>query len=167
MIKKTLPLLFVLCLFSCQAYPSSSSSLSSLPEESSTIISSKAGETTSTPQEDNRTMKMTIGERVFHIDLVDNKTTEKLRKMLPFEIEMSELNGNEKYHYFDSSLPTDSHNPGRIEVGDVMLYGSSCLVLFYESFDTSYSYTRIGKTKDTSGLKEALGRGSVLVSFSL
>ena len=44
----------------------------------------------------------------------------------------------------DLKLLTNSYKPGRVEAGDVMLYGDDCLVIFYESFDTEYSYTKIG-----------------------
>ena len=57
---------------------------------------------------------------------------------------MNELNGNEKYIYLDSTLPTNPINPNHINSGDVMLYGNNCLVIFYKSFDTTYSYTKIG-----------------------
>lgn len=47
-----------------------------------------------------------------------------------------------------------------------MLYGSDCLVLFYEDFQTPYSYTRIGYLEETDGLSDALGSGSARVSFN-
>ena len=74
---------------------------------------------------------------------------------------MSELNGNEKYIYLDTTLPTNSSNPKRINAGDVMLYGNNCLVIFYKSFDTSYSYTRIGHIDDLPNL----GNGNITVKF--
>ena len=78
------------------------------------------------------------------IDLEDNETALEFSKLLPLTVNMKELNGNEKYVYLDDSLPTNPYNPKHIEAGDVMLFGDNCLVIFYKSFDTSYSYTKIG-----------------------
>ena len=47
----------------------------------------------------------------------------------------------------------------------LMLFGSDCLVLFYESFSSYYRYTPLGYLEDTAGLVEALGRGDVKVTF--
>ena len=74
---------------------------------------------------------------------------------------MNELNGNEKYHYLSTSLPTAAYQPGTIHAGDLMLYGNNCVVLFYETFNSSYSYTRLGAIDDPSGLAAALGSGNV------
>lgn len=78
---------------------------------------------------------------------------------------MSELNGNEKYFYLSDDLPVNSERPDKINSGDIMLYGSSCVVLFYDTFATSYSYTRLGYTEDASELAAVLGSGDVRVTF--
>lgn len=101
----------------------------------------------------------------FAATLEDNDTAAALAARLPMTLEMSELNGNEKYCYLDETLPAAAERPGTIEAGDIMLFGSDCLVLFYESFSTSYSYTRIGHVDDPSSLAEALGGGSATVSW--
>jgi hypothetical protein len=80
---------------------------------------------------------------------------------------MVELNGNEKYLDLSPSLPINASNPGTIQVGDLMMYGSSTLVLFYKTFSTSYSYTRLGRIDDVTGLAVALGSGNVTVTFEL
>ena len=110
-------------------------------------------------------MKMIVGEYTFDVEYVDNNTAEAFKKMLPVTLKMDELNGNEKYCYIDSSLPTALSTPGTINAGDIMLFGSNCIVVFYETFKTSYSYTRIGKVKDTASLKKALGSGDVTIKF--
>ena len=102
----------------------------------------------------------------FTVTLEDNETTRELVNRLPLNIEMNELNGNEKYYYFDESFPSNSSRIERIEKGDIMLYGSDCLVLFYESFNTSYSYTRIGKLDNPSLLDDVIGKDSVRVTIT-
>ncbi|RYY15033.1 MAG: hypothetical protein EOO04_29300 [Chitinophagaceae bacterium] len=82
-------------------------------------------------------------------------------------IAMNELNGNVKFFDLPDSLPANATNPGAIHAGDLMLYGSNTLVLFYKSFSTSYNYPAIGRVNDIKGLTEALGSGNVTITFAL
>ena len=106
-----------------------------------------------------------IGSKTFTATLADSETGEAFAALLPLTITMNELNGNEKYHYLSTSLPTATYQPGTIHAGDLMLYGNNCVVLFYETFNSSYSYTRIGAIDTPSGLASALGSGDVSVRF--
>ena len=48
--------------------------------------------------------------------------------------------------------------------------GISCytvVILFYETFRTSYSYTPIGKVVAANTLQDAVGCGNIKVSFSM
>ncbi len=113
----------------------------------------------------NRSMTVRIGDRSFAATLEDNATARAFAALLPLTVTMNEMNGNEKYSYLSESLPTDSSRPGTIRNGDLMLYGSTCVVLFYETFSSSYSYSRIGQLDNPSGLASALGKGNVTVTF--
>ena len=94
--------------------------------------------------EEINNMKLYINDKEYIINLENNETVRELINLLPLELNMQELNGNEKYTYLESDLPTNASNPKHINTGDVMLYGNNCLVIFYKSFNTSYSYTKIG-----------------------
>ena len=106
-----------------------------------------------------------IGGQRFSVTLDDSPTAEAFRELLPAVWDMEELHGNEKFVYLDGSLPSDAQSVGDIETGDLMLYGDSCVVLFYDSFSTSYGYTRIGWVDDPAALPEAVGGGDITVSF--
>ena len=106
-----------------------------------------------------------IGDKTYEATVADTETGRAFYNMLPLTLNMNELNGNEKYCYLDTSLPTASYQPGTIRSGDLLLYGSSCVVLFYETFTSSYSYTRIGAIDNPEGLAQAVGSGNVTVSF--
>lgn len=98
--------------------------------------------------------------------LENNESANELLKLLPLNITMQDLNNNEKYYYLNTSLKTNSVSIKKIEIGDIMLYGNNCLVIFYDSFDTSYNYTRIGKIDDISNLKNIFGTKSIMLSIS-
>ena len=61
---------------------------------------------------------------------------------------------------------TKTYKPGTIHAGDLMLYGSDCLVLFYQTFQSGYSYTKIGKILKPQGLEKALGEGEIKITIS-
>ena len=107
------------------------------------------------------TVKAIINDKEYVINLEDNETVKAFIKILPKEFNMSELNGNEKYTYLDSSLPVNESNLKKVNAGDVMLYGDNCLVIFYKSFNTSYSYTKIGHIDNLPDL----GNGSITVKI--
>lgn len=114
------------------------------------------------------TMNIKVGDTIFTATLEDNETAKAFVKQLPLTVDMSELNGNEKYNYLLNNLSADkSSNPGKISEGDLMLYGNNCLVLFYKTFNTSYSYVKLGHIDNTTGLNKAVGSGSVKVIFSI
>jgi hypothetical protein len=116
-----------------------------------------------------KTMNLTIkvGARTFAATLEDNATVTAFKARLPLTVQMSELNGNEKLYRFPADLPTNPSNPGSIQNGDLMIYGRNTLVLFYKTFPTSYSYTRLGRVTDPAGLAAALGPGDIRVTYEL
>lgn len=89
-------------------------------------------------------VKILIDEKEYIINLEDNQTSEEFTKLLPLELNMNELNDNEKYTYLDKSLSVEPKKINNIDRGDVMIYGDNCLVIFYKSFSSNYNYTKIG-----------------------
>ncbi len=97
-------------------------------------------------------MKVIINNKEYIINLEDNDTAKSFVNYLPQELNMNELNGNEKYQSLPKKLPTNAYIPDLINQGDVMLYGSDTLVIFYSSFSTRYSYTKIGHIENLPDL---------------
>ena len=106
---------------------------------------------------------MAVGGKRFAALVEDTATGRAFLEKLPLALDMQELNGNEKYRY-GVTLPTAAEYCATIEAGDLMLYGSNCLVLFYGAAG-GYSYTRVGRLVSTDGLAEAVGNGTATVAF--
>jgi hypothetical protein len=121
----------------------------------------------STANTDTMKIKITIGTNVFTATLQNNASAIAFKEKLPISINMNELNGNEKYFDLPSNLPANATNSGTVKTGDLMLYGSNTLVLFYKTFSTSYNYTRLARVDNTTGLADALGSGNLTVKFEV
>ena len=116
------------------------------------------------PTESTMTINIIFGGKTFSATIEDSATGRAFFSKLPLTLQMSELNGNEKYCY-GVSLPSADKRFDSIVAGDLMLYSGNCVVLFYGNAG-GYNYTRIGKLTNTTGLKEAVGNGSVTITFA-
>jgi hypothetical protein len=112
-------------------------------------------------------MRIKIGTKTFAATLYDNATATAFKSLLPMTVNMVDLNGNEKYFDLPDNVPTNASNPRTIQSGDLMIYGSNTLVLFYKTFATSYSYTKLGRINDTEGFAATVGSENVTVTYEL
>ncbi len=110
-------------------------------------------------------MNLIINRKKYPVLLAKNATAQAFSQLLPLSLDMEELNGNEKYAYLGETLPSAPHCPVQVHTGDIMLFGGNCLVVFYKSFTTRYSYSRIGNIQDVSGLCETLGKDGVKITI--
>lgn len=136
-------------------------------ERGSVHAAAPAGASSAAPtQEKEARMWMTIGERRFAVTLADTAAARAFAAQLPLTLRMDELNGNEKHATLPKALPSHGSRPGTLRNGDLTLYGTDTLVVFYVSFESPYSYTRIGRLEDPSGLPRAVGPRDIQVRFS-
>ncbi|KUJ50050.1 cyclophilin-like fold protein [Chryseobacterium sp. JAH] len=113
----------------------------------------------------NIEIKVKVNSKTFTGKLYDNQTAKAFKALLPLTIKMEDFNRNEKKYDFQKPFPTNNHNPTKISKGDLMIWSDNTLVLFYKSFATPYSYTKLGKIDDPAGLEQALGSGNVTITF--
>ena len=136
-------------------------------EANNNQINENGGTQNMNNQNEEIKINLIVNNKTFTATLDNNETVRQLVSMFPITIQMSDLNSNEKYNYLDTTLTTNSNRPGRINAGDIKLYGNNCLVVFYESFSSSYSYTDLGRVDNVETFASELGSGSVNIRFEL
>jgi hypothetical protein len=103
-----------------------------------------------------------INGNFYTAELEGTETSNDFFMMSPLTITMEDLNNNEKYYYLSNSLSSNSDDyTGEIHRGDIMLYNTNCIVIFYKDFNTNYYYKKIGHINDLPELED----GNMEVSF--
>ncbi|MDU1920104.1 cyclophilin-like fold protein [Enterobacter sp.] len=119
-----------------------------------------------TDKEETVTIKMTINQQTFDVELKNTPAAKAFMEQLPLTLTMEELNGNEKFADLPRPLPASQITPGTINQGDLMLFGRRTLVLFYETFQTSYGYTPVGRITTPENLGKIAGHKEVIATFT-
>ena len=112
-------------------------------------------------------MKITVGGHELLATFEDNSSAEEFQKLLaqgPLTIEMEDYGGFEKVGLLGTSL-TRNDTQITTQPGDVILYQGNQITIYYGT--NSWSFTRLARIDDPSGLQEKLGDKTISVTFSL
>ncbi len=148
-------------------------------EESSVTpdVTAQAGESTEKTEESQMSEEMlaedqiriSIGDNSFIVKLEDNESASALRNLLADgdkTIPASNYGGFEKVCRLGETLPSNDKQT-ITSAGDVMLYSSDQIVIFYDS--NSWAYTRLGKVEGLSAkeLEDILSGSETEITISI
>ena len=117
----------------------------------------------------DKMLKMIIGDTEVSVDWENNESAEALKDLCaeePLVIQMSMYGGFEQVGSIGTRLPSDDEQTST-SAGDIVLYSSNQIVVFYGS--NSWAYTRLGHItdQDAAGMTDLLGNGDVTITISM
>ncbi len=112
-------------------------------------------------------LKITVGDQEFLASFEDNSSAREFQALLaqgPLTIQMEDYGGFEQVGALGSTL---TRNDQRIttQPGDVILYQGNQITIYYGT--NTWSFTRLARITDLTGLTEAWETDTVQVTFSL
>ena len=114
-------------------------------------------------------LQMKISGTAVRVSWENNRSVEALKALCesgPLVIQMSMYGGFEQVGPIGSRLPSDDVQT-TTSAGDIVLYSSNQIVVFYGS--NSWAYTRLGHItdRDAAGMAALLGNGNVTITISM
>ncbi len=138
-------------------------------DEPNTTIITPSGDNQTTKEDETANMKLTLKINDIEVDVIwtDNDSVRALKNLAKdgLTINMSKYGGFEQVGSIGSTLPSAdtriTTNPG-----DIVLYSSNQIVLFYDS--NTWSYTKLGHINlSKSELSDLLGDEDVVITLIL
>ena len=113
------------------------------------------------------TLQAKIGDTPVQVEWENNESVEALKKLCqngPLTIRMSMYGGFEQVGSIGQSLPANDRQT-TTQAGDIALYNSDQIVVFYGS--NSWAYTMLGHVSDKSAqeMADLLGNGDTLLAI--
>ena len=148
---------------------SDNSSTQPTTDEPSTTITTPQDDNSTTKEDETETMKLTLKIDDMEVDVIwsDNDSVKALKNLAKdgLTINMSKYGGFEQVGSIGSTLPSSdtriTTNPG-----DIVLYSSNQIVIFYDS--NTWSYTKLGHINlSKSELTDLLGDEDVVITLNL
>lgn len=147
----------------------SNSTPTPITNEPSTTITTPSDDNQTTKEDETTNMELTLKINDIEVDVIwtDNDSVRALKKLAKdgLTINMSKYGGFEQVGSIGSTLPSAdtriTTNPG-----DIVLYSSNQIVLFYDS--NTWSYTKLGHINlSKSELSDLLGDEDVVITLIL
>ena len=148
---------------------SNSSSIQPTTDEPSTTITTPQDDKTITKEDETANMKLTLKIDGIEVDVIwaDNNSVKALKNLAKdgLTINMSKYGGFEQVGSIGSTLPS-ADTRITTSPGDIVLYSSNQIVIFYDS--NTWSYTKLGHINlSKSELTDLLGDEDVVITLSL
>ena len=149
----------------CGSRQAQNASVDSAAEEAPAV------EVTEADREEVKTkmLQMMIGNTAVEVEWENNESVEALKALCenePLVIQMSMYGGFEQVGPIGERLPSDDVQT-TTSSGDIVLYASNQIVVFYGS--NSWAYTRLGHItdQDASGMTRLLSNGNVTITIRM
>lgn len=158
--------IMIIALTSCDK---SNSTPTPTTDEPSTTITAPSDDNQTTKEDESANMKLTLKINDIEVDVIwtDNDSVRALKNLAKdgLTINMSKYGGFEQVGSITSTLPSSdtriTTNPG-----DIVLYSSNQIVIFYDS--NTWSYTKLGHINlSKSELTDLLGDEDVVITLNL
>ncbi|HQA85892.1 MAG TPA: cyclophilin-like fold protein [Erysipelotrichaceae bacterium] len=167
--KKLLTILLAITLILLTSCGKSNSTPTPTTDEPSTTITTPSDDNQTTKEDESANMKLTLKIDDIEVDVIwtDNDSVRALKNLAKdgLTINMSKYGGFEQVGSIGSTLPS-SDTRITTSPGDIVLYSSNQVVIFYES--NTWSYTKLGHINlSKSELKDLLGDENVVITLDL
>ena len=116
-------------------------------------------------KEESEAMLLEVNGYTFEVELENNTSAKALKEYVSKEkrtLSLDDYGNFEKVGDLGTSLPRNDETITTKE-GDIILYLGNKLCLYYNQ--NTWDFTKLGHVKDTTHLKEAIGKGSVTVTL--
>nr|WP_288544125.1 cyclophilin-like fold protein [uncultured Faecalibacillus sp.] len=116
-------------------------------------------------KEESEAMLLEVNGYTFEVELENNTSAKALREYVSKEkrtLSLDDYGNFEKVGNLGITLPRNDETITTKE-GDLILYLGNKLCLYYNQ--NTWDFTKLGHIKDTTHLKEVLGKGSVQVTL--